>query len=85
MRSISLKLRAANGMAHKERRSETELTAMLMQEFRKHPKCNHITGIAITRRAKGAWGVGFVRDGAAITCSEAFEIVADFQRKYDLA
>ena len=72
-------------MADKERRSEAELTAMLMHEFRKHPKCNHITGIAITRRAKGAWDVAFVRDDATITCSEALEIVAEFQRKYDLA
>ena len=72
-------------MADKERRSEAELIAMLMHEFRKHPKCNHITGIAITRRAKGAWSVAFVRDDATITCSEAFEIVAEFQRKYDLA
>jgi hypothetical protein len=76
-------------MADKERRSEAELAALVMQELRRDPTYGMV-GVAITRPVSpqpgGAnWGASFIRAGDVMTPSEASEIVRELQRKYDLA
>jgi len=69
-------------------KNAAELTYMLMVELRKHPECNAITRIGITRPVTKNWGITTQYDRAKFS-PEGFKIlmatVQRLQALYDLA
>lgn len=78
-------------MATKEKRTGVELTAIIMQEVRKHSECTDITGVAIIRPVQHAphepnWGFAWTRNYTNnLPPAMADEIVRKFQNQFDLA
>jgi hypothetical protein len=78
-------------MAAKEKRTGSELTAIIMQEIRKHPDCIDITNVAIIRPAQQIphhpnWGFAWTRDyTATLAPVMADEIARKLQNQFDLA
>ena len=72
-------------MAYKEKKTREQLTELLTAEIRKHPECNHVISVAITRPLTQDWDTAFTVDGNEIVCLIAFAIARDLQTKYDLA
>jgi hypothetical protein len=74
----------------KEKKSASELQAMIMQEVRKHPDWSYIEDVAITQSVQTAphhanWSVGFVCDGPRTAPGEAFQFARELVSKFDLA
>lgn len=74
----------------KTKKTTTELTAMIMQEVRKHPAWNDILDVAITRPVQTAphhpnWNAAFTMDGPRVAPEAAFRMIGDLQNKFDLA
>jgi len=81
---------AGDIFAMKEKKSADDLTAMIMQEVRKHPDWSHVLGVTVTPIAQAAphhanWSVAFVADGPRIAPSEAFQFARKLGGKFDLA
>lgn len=78
-------------MAAKEKRTGVELTALIMQEVRKHSDCNDITKVAIIRPVQQAphlpnWGFAWTRDySTTLAATVADEIAHKLQNQFDLA
>ena len=77
-------------MAAKEKKSRAELEALVLEEVRQHPECDHIIGIAIAQPPQTAphhpnWDVAFTISGNQIPPPIAFEIAAKLKSQFDLA
>lgn len=78
-------------MATKEKKTGAELTAMIMQEIRKHSDCTDITNVAIIRPAQQSaphpnWGVAWTRNYSSnLRPVMADEIARKLQNQFDLA
>ena len=75
----------------KETRTGAELTAIIMQEVRRHPECDDITNVAIIRpaqevRQQSSWGFAWTRDySITLRPTMADEIAGLIQNQFDLA
>jgi hypothetical protein len=74
----------------KEKKTESELEAMIMQEVQKHPDWSGIEGVSITRPVQTAshhanWDVGFVMDGPRTAPPAAWQFTRELAAKFDLA
>lgn len=74
----------------KEKKTATELQAMIMQEVRKHPDWSHVLDVAITQNVQTApdhsnWSVAFTRDDLRAVPGEAFQFANELASKFDLA
>jgi hypothetical protein len=90
--TISTSLRPkGKAMAAKEKKTGAELTALIMQEVRKHPDCFDITNVAIIRPAQQSpqqpnWGFAWTRDYTnTLRPVRADELARQFQNQFDLA
>ena len=72
-------------MAGKQKKSQSELIALLMQELRKHPECDHVISVAIIRPVQQNWDAAWTVSGNEVVCSRAFEIARALQEQFDLA
>ena len=77
-------------MSAKEKKTVSELTALIMQEVRKYPDWNDIVNVGITRPLQSAehhpnWDAAFTMDGQRIPPEKAFRLITELQTKYDLA
>jgi hypothetical protein len=72
-------------MTAKEKKTAAELSALVMEEIRKLPELNDVTGAAITRPTNMNWDVGFTMHGPRYAPEKAWAIARDLQAKYDLA
>lgn len=72
-------------MKTKQTRTELELKLILMEEIREHPKCSHITSVAIMRPTDRNWSAGWVFSGPKGTPPIAYEIARRLQEQFDLA
>jgi hypothetical protein len=78
-------------MAAKEKRTGAELTAIIMQEVRKHSDCIDITNVAIIRPSPQQaphhpnWGFVWTRYGSNLAPVIADEIARKLQNQFDLA
>jgi hypothetical protein len=72
----------------KETKTESELQAMILDEFRKLPECAHVTGIGIKHSGHRRWYICWLsRDDAMSTdeCRVKLEpFVAELRERYDL-
>ena len=76
-------------MTAKIQKTEAELSALLMQEIRKHPAFQNIQGVAITRPIQESphhpnWGFAWVIDGASVAPLAADQIGRNLQNQFDL-
>jgi hypothetical protein len=76
-------------MTEKQKKTEAELKAIIMQEIRKHPICRNILDVAIVPPERPSsylpnWSASWVMDGAAPWPPAADEIVQKLQRQFDL-
>jgi hypothetical protein len=60
-----------------------------MQEIRKHPECQHITGVGITRPLQAAphhpnWAPAWTVNGPKLASPIAYEIAQKLQNQFDL-
>ncbi len=74
----------------KEKKSASELQAMIMQEVRKHPDWSHVEDVAITQSVQTVphhanWNAAFVTDGPRIAPGAAFQFARELASKFDLA
>jgi hypothetical protein len=72
-------------MVAKEKKTEAELVALIMQEVRKHPDWSDVEGVAITRPTQTNWDAAFTMSGQRIAPEGAWAIARDLHAKYDLA
>ncbi len=72
-------------MPIKEKKSSTELEALLMKELRKNPECNHVISVAIIRPLEKSWDAQWTVEGNEVVCPRAFKIARALQAKFDLA
>ena len=72
-------------MDAKERKTERELTALLMTEVRKHGECDHVTSVAITRPVSSNWGAAWVMSGNKSAPPMVYEIERELQAQFDIA
>ena len=78
-------------MVAKEKRTGAELTAIIMQEVRKHSECSDITHVAIIRPAQHGpddlhWRFAWTRDYSSnLAPAMANEIAHKLQNQFDLA
>jgi hypothetical protein len=72
-------------MNTKETRTVSELQLLLMEEIRRYPECNHITGVAITRPVNRNWDAAWVCSGPRSARPIAYEIARRLQGQFDLA
>lgn len=76
-------------MIRRDKRSEVELTKIIMDEIGRHPEWSHITGVRIRRVEPGAshhsnWSFNWTWRGGALAPAEADEMVRELQSKFDL-
>lgn len=76
-------------MTAKPQKTEAELTALLMQEIKKHPMLRSIQGVAISRLVQQAphhpnWSFAWVIDGPSLAPLEAGQIARNLQNQFDL-
>jgi hypothetical protein len=77
-------------MTVKEKKTSVELAVLLMSELRKHPECDHVIDVAITRPLQEAthhpnWDAAWTVNGNEIVCRRAFQIARKLQGQFDLA
>jgi hypothetical protein len=77
-------------MAPKEKKTATELAALIMREIRELPECDHIARVAITRAPRRAseqsnWRFSWALNGNWAVPESAFKIAERFQAQIDLA
>ena len=77
-------------MVTKEKKTEAELKALIMDEVRKHAEWSNIRDVAITRPVQQAphhpnWGGAFISSGRGFTPAEANVMLTQLQNQYHLA
>jgi hypothetical protein len=75
---------------NKEKRTASELAALIMREIREFPECDHIARVAITRLFKHPphqpnWCFSWSVNGSWPVPEAAFKIAEKFQAQADLA
>ena len=85
-----LVFQGAIAMDRRVKKTTVELTALIMAEIRKHPECDHISGIGFARQMQLAphhpnWVPAWSMNGPKIQPPIAEEITRRFQKKFDLA
>jgi hypothetical protein len=75
---------------NKEKRTASELAALIMRQIRELPECDHIARVAITRSLKYTphqpnWRFSWTVDGSWPVPEAAFKVVEKFQAQADLA
>jgi hypothetical protein len=75
---------------NKEKRTASELAALIMREIRELPECDHITRVAITRLRKHTphqpnWRFSWAVNGSWPVPEAAFKVAEKFQAQADLA
>ena len=70
-------------MVGKEKKSEAELVALLMQQLREHPECDHVISVAITTPTEKDWDAAWTVSGNEVVCPRAFTIAATLRAKFD--
>ena len=71
----------------KPTKSRNELVAMIMAEVRRHPECNEVASVAITKPIGLNWDISTLRDGPKIppaSWKTVQEIVTRLRSQYDL-
>jgi hypothetical protein len=76
-------------MHSKPTKTTQELTTLIMTEIRKHPECNNITSVGITRPLQQAphhpnWAPAWTMNGPKLAPPIAQEIARRFQNEFDL-
>src|ERR1700722_19466597 len=74
-------LRTETTIAIKEKKTESELIKLLMDEVGKVSGCDHIISVAIIRPLGQNWGAAWKTEGNEIACRRAFEIARELQSK----
>jgi hypothetical protein len=79
-----------HAMATKEKKTEGELVAIIMNEVRQHPDCGDIERVVITRpvqrtRDNPNWEPAWVVTGKKIAPLGAFEVGRRLQAQFDVA
>ena len=69
----------------KEKKTESDLIALIMSEVRKHPECSHISSVGIIRPVNMSWDAVFVCNGPKISGPKASEVVHKIRAQYDVA
>ena len=74
---------------NKEKRTASELAALIMREIRELPECDHITRVAITRLLKHTphqpnWRFSWAVNGSWAVPEAAFKVGEKFQAQADL-
>ena len=69
--------------------SQAELEALLMEQLRNHPECDHVNGVTISRPVQRTpddpnWGAEWSVSGPKIVCQRAHEIERELQAQFDL-
>jgi hypothetical protein len=82
--------REEEAVVAKEKKTEGELTALIMNAIRQHPEFNNITDVVVNRPPQRSaddpnWGFEFLVSGGPLAPARAFEIAEQVRRKYDLA
>ena len=72
----------------KQKMSQAELEALLMEQLRKHPECDHVLAVTITRPVQQSpgdpnWDAAWSVDGNRIACPRAFEIARQLRGQFD--
>ena len=75
---------------NKEKRTASELAALIMREIRELPECDHITRVAITRLLRHTphqpnWRFSWAVNGSWAVPEAAFKVAEKFQGQADLA
>ena len=73
----------------KPRLATSQLSALIMDEIRKHQECAHVILVGFTRPTQmdardPNWAPAFTCDGPKAAPAVAFEIARRFQNQYDL-
>ena len=71
-------------MTAKEKKSESELIALLMAEIRKTPECELVISVAIIRPLGRTWEAAWKVEGNEIACRRAFEFARELQARFDV-
>ncbi|MGD0144783.1 MAG: hypothetical protein ABSC92_16650 [Rhizomicrobium sp.] len=69
----------------KEKKTESELIALLMTEVGKIAACDHIISVAIIRPLGQNWDAAWKTEGNEVACRRAFEIARELQDRFDVA
>jgi len=69
----------------KEKKTETELVALLMARVRDRPECEHVIRVAIIRPKTQNWDAAWTVEGNEIPCQRAFAVARELQAEFDLA
>ena len=72
-------------MATKEKKTESELIKLLMDEVGKVSGCDHIISVAIIRPLGQNWEAAWKTEGNEVICRRAFQIARELQDKFDVA
>ena len=72
-------------MEKKEVMSESAMKALLMKRVRQLPDCDNVIDVAITRPAESNWDAGWVHEGHRVAGPEAWKLVAEMRRKFDVS
>jgi hypothetical protein len=76
-------------MTTKPKKTNAELTSLIMGEIRKHPECDNITGVGIIRPVQAAphhpnWAPAWSVSGSSLAPPIADDIARTFQNRFDL-
>jgi hypothetical protein len=80
-----LRLCVGSAMAAKEKKTESELIALLMAEVGQIPECDHVISVAIIRPLGQNWEAAWKTEANEIVCRRAFQIARELQDKFDVA
>jgi hypothetical protein len=72
-------------MSAKPKKSEEELTTLIMQAIRQHPEWTDVVDVAIIRGANSNWNARFTMGGFKPVPEGAFIVVDELQKQFDLA
>jgi hypothetical protein len=72
-------------MSAKPKKSEEELTTLIMQAIRQHPEWTDVIDVEIIRGASSNWNARFTMGGFKPVPEGAFIVVDELQKQFDLA
>jgi hypothetical protein len=68
----------------KQKKTESELVALLLEGIRDHPECDHIIRVAIVRPNTQNWVAAWLVEDNEIPCRCALAVASELQAKFDL-
>lgn len=72
-------------MTEKPKKSEAELTTLIMQAIRQHPEWTDVVDVEIIRRVQSQWDAHFTMGDFKPVPEGAFIVVDELQKQFDLA